>query len=55
MFAADPKTGDGVIPYPYAMVDELHRQEDLRLYGLWKGKLRKRGRADHHDFDGGGA
>lgn len=42
VFAADPKTGDGVIPYPYAIVDELHRHEDLRLYGLWKGKLRKR-------------
>lgn len=43
VFAADAKTGDGVIPYPYALVDELHRQDDLRLYGLWKGKLRKRG------------
>lgn len=43
VFAADAKTGDGVIPYPYALVDELHRQDDLRLYNLWKGKLRKRG------------
>jgi phage terminase large subunit-like protein len=43
VFAADVKTGDGVIPYPYALLDELHRQEDLRLYNLWKGKLRKRG------------
>jgi len=43
VFAADVKTGDGVIPYPYALLDELHRQDDLRLYGLWKGKLRKRG------------
>jgi phage terminase large subunit-like protein len=39
----DPATGDGVIPYPYAILDELHRHEDLRLYRLWKGKLRKRG------------
>ena len=43
VYAADVKTGDGVIPYPYAFVDELHRHEDLRLYSLWKGKLRKRG------------
>ena len=43
VFAADPKTGDGVIPYPYALVDELHRHDDMRLYTLWKGKLRKRG------------
>lgn len=43
IFAADPKTGDGVIPYPYAIIDEGHRQEDMRLYRLWKGKLRKRG------------
>jgi phage terminase large subunit-like protein len=42
VFAHDPKTGDGVIPYPYAFVDELHRHDDLRLYSLWKGKLRKR-------------
>jgi hypothetical protein len=43
IFAADPKTGDGVIPFPFAIVDEGHRQEDMRLYRLWKGKLRKRG------------
>ena len=43
VYAADVKTGDGVIPYPYAFIDELHRHEDLRLYSLWKGKLRKRG------------
>lgn len=43
IFAADPKTGDGVIPYPFAIIDEGHRQEDMRLYGLWRGKLRKRG------------
>lgn len=43
VFAADVKTGDGVIPFPFALLDELHRQNDLRLYNLWKGKLRKRG------------
>lgn len=43
IYAHDPKTGDGVIPHPYAILDELHRHPDLRLYGLWKGKLRKRG------------
>jgi len=42
IYAADPKTGDGVIPYPFAIVDELHRHEDMKLYRLWKGKLRKR-------------
>lgn len=42
VFAHDPATGDGVIPFPYAIVDELHRHKDLRLYLLWKGKLRKR-------------
>lgn len=39
----DPRTGDGVIPFPIAFVDELHRHADLRLYRLWKGKLGKRG------------
>lgn len=43
VFAHDPKTGDGVIPSPFAIIDELHRHDDLRLYSLWKGKLRKRG------------
>jgi hypothetical protein len=43
VYAHDPNTGDGVIPFPYAIVDELHRHDDLRLYSLWKGKLRKRG------------
>lgn len=42
VFAADAGTGDGVIPYPFALVDELHRT-DMSLYKLWKGKLRKRG------------
>lgn len=43
VFAHDPKTGDGVIPYPYALLDELHRHPDMRLWDLWGGKLRKRG------------
>lgn len=42
VFAADVGTGDGVIPYPFAILDELHRHKDMRLYGLWRGKLRKR-------------
>lgn len=43
VFAAEKKTGDGVIPFPFAICDELHRHADMGLYGLWKGKLRKRG------------
>ncbi len=43
VFAHDPKTGDGVIPFPYAFLDELHRHPDMRLWDLWAGKLRKRG------------
>jgi phage terminase large subunit-like protein len=43
VFAHDPKTGDGVIPYPYFLLDELHRHPDMRLWELWCGKLRKRG------------
>ena len=42
VYAADTKTGDGVIP-THAFVDELHRHDDLKLYRLWKGKLGKRG------------
>jgi hypothetical protein len=42
VYPHDPKTGDGVIPFPYALVDEPHRHPDMRLYSLWKGKLRKR-------------
>lgn len=41
VFAADAGGGDGVIPYPFAIGDELHRT-DMSLYRLWKGKLRKR-------------
>lgn len=43
VYAADKATGDGVIPYPFAFVDEGHRHRDLGLYRTWKGKLRKRG------------
>jgi phage terminase large subunit-like protein len=41
VFAADDRTGDGVIP-TLAIVDELHRHRDLRLYRTWAGKLDKR-------------
>lgn len=42
VFAADDRTGDGVIP-TLALLDELHRHRDLRLYRTWVGKLLKRG------------
>lgn len=42
VFAADDRTGDGVIP-TLALLDELHRHRDLRLYRTWRGKLAKRG------------
>lgn len=41
VFAADDRTGDGIIP-TMALVDELHRHRNLRLYRTWKGKLKKR-------------
>jgi phage terminase large subunit-like protein len=41
VFAADDRTGDGVIP-TLALLDELHRHRDLRLYRTWRGKLGKR-------------
>lgn len=41
VFAADDRTGDGVIP-TLCLVDELHRHRDLRLYRTWVGKLGKR-------------
>lgn len=41
--AADAGTGDGIIPYPYALLDELHRHRSLDLYEVWRGKLGKRG------------
>lgn len=42
IFAADAGGGDGVIPYPFAICDEMHRT-DMTIFRLWKGKLRKRG------------
>lgn len=42
VFAADDKTGDGVIPTD-AFLDELHRHKNLSLYRTWRGKLEKRG------------
>ena len=42
VFAADDRTGDGVIP-TMAIVDELHRHRSLDLYETWRGKLGKRG------------
>jgi len=42
VMAADDRTGDGVIP-TLALIDELHRHKDLRLYRTWRGKLEKRG------------
>ena len=42
IFAADEKSGDGVIP-TLAIIDELHRHKSLGLYRTWLGKLGKRG------------
>lgn len=42
VFAADDRTGDGVIP-DLAIIDEPHRQRNLSLYRTWAGKLAKRG------------
>jgi phage terminase large subunit-like protein len=42
VFAADDRTGDGVIP-TLGLLDELHRHRDLALYRTWAGKLTKRG------------
>lgn len=41
--AADAGTGDGIIPFPFAFTDELHRHKSLDLYETWRGKLDKRG------------
>jgi phage terminase large subunit-like protein len=43
VFAADEKSGDGIIPGGIAVLDELHRHKNLNLYRTWLGKLRKRG------------
>jgi phage terminase large subunit-like protein len=41
--ASDAGTADGVIPAPYAFLDELHRHKDeLALHRTWSGKLDKR-------------
>jgi phage terminase large subunit-like protein len=42
VFAADDRTGDGIIP-TLGMIDEPHRQRDLSLYRTWAGKITKRG------------
>lgn len=42
VFAADDRTGDGIIPTD-GFLDELHRHADLSLYRTWRGKLHKRG------------
>lgn len=41
VFAADDRTGDGIIP-TLGILDELHRHRDLGLYRTWAGKLLKR-------------
>lgn len=41
VFAADDRTGDGVIP-TLGIIDEMHRHRDMGLYRTWSGKLRKR-------------
>jgi len=41
VFAADDRTGDGVIP-TLGILDELHRHRNLGLYRTWAGKLQKR-------------
>jgi phage terminase large subunit-like protein len=40
--AADAGSGDGVIPFPFGILDELHRHKSLDLYETWRGKLEKR-------------
>jgi phage terminase large subunit-like protein len=42
VYAADDRTADGIIP-TLALLDELHRHRNLRLYRTWRGKLLKRG------------
>ena len=41
VFAADDRTGDGIIP-TLCVLDELHRHRSLDLYETWRGKLNKR-------------
>lgn len=42
VFAADDRTGDGVIP-TLGLIDEPHRARSLALVRTWRGKLQKRG------------
>jgi phage terminase large subunit-like protein len=42
VFAADDRTGDGIIP-TLGIIDEPHRLRDLSLYRTWMGKIAKRG------------
>jgi hypothetical protein len=41
VYASDDRTGDGVI-YTLALVDELGRHRDMRMYRTWAGKRQKR-------------
>lgn len=41
VYASDADTGDGVIPWPIMVLDELHRHSNLELYRTWAGKLEK--------------
>jgi len=41
IFASDAGTGDGIIPWPIEVLDELHRHQTLELYRTWAGKLDK--------------
>jgi phage terminase large subunit-like protein len=41
IFASDAGTGDGIIPWPLEILDELHRHKNLELYRTWAGKLDK--------------
>lgn len=41
VYAADDRTGDGIIP-TLPLLEELHRHRDFRLYRIWRGKLDKR-------------
>jgi phage terminase large subunit-like protein len=43
--AADAGTADGIIPFPYAFLDELHRHRDLVVASDVGGEADKRGRS----------
>lgn len=43
IFAADDRTGDGIVPGGLCVLEELHRHRDLALYRTWRGKIEKRG------------